>query len=427
MTRVPRSAPPRDVASGSPPACQPSSARLLFSSAHWPARLLFAATIILFVVRAVFEAQSQCDLGGFLQIGGQVLDHRLFEDTFLNSYPPVFAVAMAPLTALSRVTGFLPLRHAWGIAQLCVLAYVTLTFGRLLGLRLTLGSVALAWLCTWRYVVGDLNNLNVSLFLWGLTAAALAASARGRHGFAGALLGLGAALKIMPALAGVPLVAPGARGRLPFATGAVAAAAGALVVTVLAMGPHLAGEAWRFWLFRIVPSFGGGWLGNQSWKGLFLRLWPPQPAMPWIAGRFAVALGLGILAAVVTWVWRRPAIGVRGQTLDALLVLLAGLPALPITWFHYFTAEIPLLMALFCEWGSLPRRTRIGAGTLIAVGTVLGTMFDVDIVGRKTWQVAARYGNVLWASLAILGAGFLLRAAWQAEKTNTAAMRLEES
>jgi xylulokinase len=102
------------------------------------------------IARAVYEAGSRCDLGGFIAIGDQVLDRRLFEDTFLNSYPPVFAVAMAPVSVLTRAAGYLAVRHAWGIAQLVALSYLTLSFARLLDLRLSLGCVALAWACCWR-------------------------------------------------------------------------------------------------------------------------------------------------------------------------------------------------------------------------------------------------------------------------------------
>jgi hypothetical protein len=401
-------------------------ARSLWREAAWPARALFLVLAGLFVARAGYRAGSTCDLGGFLRIGAQLLDGRLYEDTFINSYPPFFAVVMAPLAALERVTGFWPIRHAWGAAQLAALVYVTAAFARLLALRLSLGAVALAWLCCWRAIVGDLNNLNVSLFLWALTAAALGAAARGRAGRAGALLGAGTALKIMPGLAALALVGPGGSRRWRLVLAAAGTLAAGVALTFLAMGRGLAVDTWRFWLTRIVPGFGGDWLGNQSWKGLFLRLWPPgagESAAGYPGRLVATAIGLAVLALVVGRVWWRPAASVRVRTLDAMLVVTAGLPALPITWFHYFTAALPIALAVICGWRELPARPRRLAGALLGLGTVLLSGLDVDVVGRRAWELAAWYGNVLWGALALLAAGLVVREAWRSvdERSRAAA------
>ena len=383
----------------------------LWRSARWPARALFLALAALFVARAVYEPQGPCDLGGFLDIGDGVLDGRLLRDTFINSYPPTFSVAMAPLSALARVTSRLLVRHLWGLGQLAALAYFTLGFARLMRLRLSLGAVALAWLCTWRYVVGDLNNQNVSLFLWALTALALGRAAEGRSAAAGLLLGVGSALKIMPGFAAVALVEPRAPRRGSIVAAFAAGALLAVAVTMLVLGPRF-GEAMRFWLGRIVPSFGGPWPGNQGWNGLFQRLAGPGMPPPRL---LASAVGLLVLGGLTAWLFLRPAASPRVRALDAALAILAGLPALPIAWFHYYTAAIPVALAVAASWTRLEQGPRRTAGGLLAAGTLLGAFLDVDVVGAKAWAFAARYGNALFGALLVLAAGLVLRAAWRRE------------
>ena len=383
----------------------------LWRTARWPARALFLALAALFVARAVYEPPSGCDLGGFLDIGDGVLDGRLLQDTFINSYPPTFSVVMAPLSALARATSRLLVRHLWGLAQLAALSYFTLGFARLMRLRLSLGAVALAWLCTWRYVVGDLNNQNVSLFLWALTTLALTRAAEGRSAAAGLLLGFGSALKIMPGFAALALVEP----RTPRRGSVVAAiAAGILATTaatMLVLGPRF-GRAMGFWLGRIVPSFGGPWPGNQGWNGLFQRLAGPGVPPPRL---LATAAGLLVLGGLVAALFLRPATSSRVRALDASLAILAGLPALPIAWFHYYTAAIPVALAVAASWTRLEPGPRRAAGGLLAAGTLLGAFLDVDLVGAKAWAFAAHYGNALFGALLVLAAGLVLRAAWRRE------------
>jgi hypothetical protein len=390
----------------------------LWRDAGWPARGLFLGLLALFVSRAVHEPPSRCDLGGFLDIGAGVLDGRLrLGEPFANSYPPTFSVAMAPLAALSRAVGERAMRHLWGLAQLAALSYLTLGFARLLALQLSLGALAMAWLCTWRYVVGDLNNQNLSLILWALTTLALTRAAQGRAALGGALLGFGASLKIMPGFAALALLEPGAEGRGRFLLGAGAAMAGMVGLTALALGPGF-GPAADFWLTRVVPSFGGDWAGNQGWNGLLQRLAPASPmalaGLP-TARLLGMLAGLLLLGGVAALLFLRPAASPRVRALDAALAILAGLPALPITWFHYYTATLPVALAVTASWRGLRRGPRRAVVALFAGGTLLGAFLDADLVGTRAWLQAARYGNALFGALLVLAAGLLLRASWLGE------------
>ena len=399
----------------------------MWREARWPARCLFMALCGLFLLRAGFtdRVHPGGDREGFMRIGAQVLDGRLFLDPEVNTYPPPFAVAMAPLEAARRLVGDRPIRYLWGAAQLCALAVFTLGFGRLLGLSLSLGAVAVGWLFTWRYIVGDLNNQNTTLFLLALVTGALTLAARGRKVGAGALLGVGAALKIWPAVALWLLLLEGwgaaRRAAVGFALG-LGAAAG---VTVAVLGPGRAVEAVRFWLLEVGPKVGGPGLLNQSWRGLALRLLTPAPALlspvkllsgpgVGVAKLAALAVGAGVFALVLGWLTLRPSRSQRGRALDGLLVILALLPALPVTWFHYFTVVLPIVLAVVAGGRDLPPRTRAAARVLVVAGTLIGAFLDVDIVGRPVWRAVAFYGNALWGALLVLAAGMLVREAWRA-------------
>jgi len=244
----------------------------LWCEAGWPARALFLSLSALFIARAVYEPGSGCDLAGFLRIGGQTLEHRLLDDTGTNTYPPPFSVAMAPVTALAQLVGPRAVRHFWGLLQLAALGYMTLAFARVLRLRCSLGAIALGWLCGWGHVVDDLNNQNVSLFLWALSAWAMVRASQGRNGIAAAGLAVGATLKVMPGFPLIALLSPGATRRGGTLLGFAAGLLGSTAVTLAALRPDLFEEAVRFWLTRIVPHAGVHFgSGNRGWSGLALR------------------------------------------------------------------------------------------------------------------------------------------------------------
>jgi Glycosyltransferase family 87 len=411
-----------------PPAMPPSRREPLLSwlarlyrGAPRAARALFVALALLFAFRAGFPARG--DRAGFQLIGAQLLDGRLFADRDVNTYPPPFAVVMAPLEWLRRRAGDYPVRLAWGAAQLACLVYLTRAGAALLAPAAGLGAVALSWLASWRYVVGDLNNQNVSLFLVALVARALALDRARRGAAAGALLGVGALVKLWPAAALVPLLLAPRRRAARAAGGFLAAVVAGLAATAAAFGPARALDAWRFWI-GIAPQVGGPALLNQSLRGLALRLLVPgadlrsttrMPPVPEAATArlVAMALGLALAAAVVGWVVRLPARSDRARALDGFLCVLAVMPALPVVWFHYEVASVPVLLAIAA--GEPRGRWRRWAVALAVTGTALAGFLDVDLVGRRVWRAAAFAGNALVGSLLLLAAGLVLRAAWQAQ------------
>jgi hypothetical protein len=264
-------------------------------------------------------------------------------------------------------------------------------------------------------VVDDLNNQNVSSFLWALVAWALVRASRGQSGTAAAALAAGATLKVMPGFAFISLLAPGAPGRARAVLGFLAGLLGVALTTVLTLGGDLFAEAVRFWSTRIVPHAGVRFgAGNRGWSGLAARWWEgsDEAQRRWVH-LLGNGTGLAVLAGLVAVVYLRPARTFRGVALDALLVTAAGVLTLPIVWSHYLVLCIPLALAVLASLHELePAERRLACG-LLAAGALLSCFFNVDLVGPRVWGFVDHHGSTLWGTLLLLAAGLVLRGAWR--------------
>jgi hypothetical protein len=391
------------------PAPAPNTLHQLWNDAGWPARLLFLALVALFVFRATYLMNTVSDRIGFLQIGAAALTRGVDGDWAINTYPPPFALAMAPLAALQHLVGDVPIRYLWGSAQLLALGYFTWANMRLLSLRPSLALIGLAWLASCRFIVGDLNSQNVSLLLAALVTWSLSRGAAGNEGESGFLLGIGASLKIWP---GFGLAS---RPSWRLVAGAALGVGTALAATWAVLGGATFRKAVALWL-SIPTHRRTDVLQNQAYRGLLARLGGPALAGDWFRLTcLSLALGLAILAPMLFILWRHPSPTIRGRTLDTWLVILALLPMLPLNWFNYYVVVLPLALAVLGGAHGLSRpERRLALGLLIA-GALIGDLLDVSVVGPTLWSVAARYGNSLWGALLIGAAAFVVRGPWARE------------
>lgn len=210
---------------------------------------------------------------------------------------PVLTGLVADLTA--RVTRWLA---ADPLAPAALRGYVTVNALLLLGCALLVAwataatrgrtrdgllvaaapTLALAWLINW------------DLLAVAATALALLAWSRGRPALAGALLGLGTAAKLYPALLLGPIVVLALRRRNlgPAARALAAAAAAWLAVNLPVLLAYPDGWA-RFWRFNAERGADFG----SIWYALRLLDQPVEPLDPVAAGLFAAAcLGVAVLA-----------------------------------------------------------------------------------------------------------------------------------
>jgi hypothetical protein len=372
--------------------------------------VVFVALSLLFVARALYR-DPHPDRLGFQRMGAAVLAGGWNEDVLINTYPPPFSVVMAPIAWAEQTVGDLPVRIGWGLGQLAALLYLTSAFLRALQLPPSLGLVAGAWLCSWRFIVGDLNSQNVTLFLEALVAGGVLQAAEGRARRGGRLLGVGASLKVWPGFAALGWWAGRARGAKEIVTGLLGGVGLTALATTALLGAPRTQQALQMWFEKVAPHFGGPELQNQAWKGLFLRaLGPSSGVLPQLV---ALAVGVGVLGATMAWIAWRPSPSTRVSALDSALVLAVGLPCFPVAWYFYEISLIPILLAVLGAIPSLAGAQRAWVVRLLALGVVLSAVLDRDLVGLRIWSAAATCGNTLFGALAIGGAGVSVREAWR--------------
>lgn len=320
------------------------------------------------VDRAVREDN---DFDGFHRAAASVLhDGVLSGEKSVERYLPAFSVLLAPL-------GALPLGVAAGLWYLLSLA-------ALLGLPRQLEALTgatpreqrPAFLVMLPLIVDNLAlGQSGPLLLW----LAVAGAARCRRGLAatgGALLGLAATLKVLPAiLLALPVVLGRGRRALAGAGLALLAVAG---LCLLALGPAGSAAGLADWSAevqdqtpeRLVALDRSLRHGNQSlWISLWRTLgdtsavrsrdWPKAAHLPSIVVWTLAAAVLAGLAALGL----RAAAAARRLGDDAwerlcALVCLALLFVSPLVWTHYFLWMLPAVLALrnrpaVVRWGGL--------------------------------------------------------------------------
>jgi alpha-1,2-mannosyltransferase len=323
--------------------------------------------------------------------GGSVYAYR--DPTFGlgSTYPPVAAVAFAPLVPLGEAARAL----LWTAANLAALALTCrLVATRLLGFC---GERA----TTWTLVATGLAAVTVPVWisiayqgqvnvvLWLLVVADVATlaphgptGAARRSRWTGVGIGVATALKLVPGLFVLWLLAIGERRG---ALRAVAVAAGAT-----ALGAVLApGDSWRYWTDLLWDSSRVGDVAdvqNNSLLAVVARALPEGPA------RTATWLVLAaVVAAVGLW---RGRVAVRaGDLLTATVVVgCASSLVSPISWTHHLGF---LVLALAALAGRRDRPPRWGwlVAAWVALLDPIGFGTDATTSGVRT---AAMVALVVW-------------------------------
>ena len=300
------------------------------------------------------------------------------------TYPPITAYFFAPFHAIGwHATAIL-----WTVANVVVLALLfTITLWRFFGV-----PGPKAWLVSATGLAPAAIFLLYpfrSLLYWGQLALFLlfvifvdlfVVPAR----FRGLLIGIATAIKLLPALFIVWLLA---RKEYPAAV-RVVAAFGVLTLLAVALWPHASAQYW----FHILPSgkdvamvadplnlptshgrwyFGVGKVDNQSLRGLLGR--PPfllPGTMPWLLLALAV-LALGVLVTIRLLAQRRDLLAFVTLSLTTVLVS-------PVSWVHYwvFAGLAPFVAIL--EW----RRDRVlSVASIILTVSMCANLEDTRLDG----------------------------------------------
>lgn len=311
---------------------------LLSFAAFWLAQ---RAAHVTMVDLMVYRAE-----GAAVRAGGDLYALRATAAHLPPTYPPFAALLFTALT-LPDTTVLRTLATAGNLALLVVFVRLSL---RLVG-HARVESVwwvaaAAVWCepvwTTVRY--GQVNLLLAVLVLWDL-----ARHPAGRCGrWAGAGLGLAAAIKLTPALFPAFLLATGVTARrgggrggpwLRHARGAATAFAGATLLAAAAL-PY---DSWRYWTdvaFRPDRAGHPEATANQALRGVLARLsHTPDPGTPWLAVA-AVVAALGLAVAVAAELRGARAWAVCACAVTALLIS-------PVSWTHHWVWCVPVVALLW--------------------------------------------------------------------------------
>lgn len=307
---------------------------LLSFAAFWCAqRAAHVSMIDLMVYRAEGET---------VRAGGDLYALRTTEAHLPTTYPPFAALLFTPLTLLDTAS-MRTLATAGNLALL--VGFVALSL-RLVGHarveRVWWVSAAAVWCepvwTTLRY--GQINLLLAVLVLWDL-------SRRPGHRWAGAGIGIAAAIKLTPALFAVFLLLTGAveymrRGSagpwLRHARGAAVTFAGATLLAAAVL-PY---DSWRFWTRMVFEAGRVGLVedtANQSLRGVLARLLHTTEPGVWWAATAAVAGAAGLALAVAAELRGGRAWAVLACAVTALLVS-------PVSWSHHWVWCVPMVLLL---------------------------------------------------------------------------------
>jgi alpha-1,2-mannosyltransferase len=298
------------------------------------------------------------------------------------TYPPAAALLFTPLAAL-------PAQLAWAVmASASVLALA-------LVIRVAVAAVPhwrfpVAWstllltvamLClvpVWRTI--GLGQVNVLLMAM-VAVDVLAVTAR-RSRWGGLLIGVAAAVKLVPLIFIPHLILTGKRAA---AARALALFAGLQGLTLVIAPKDSA--YWTSYVFQTGRIGPAQFPANQSLNGLIARV---TGVAPWSAhAAWAIGAVLAVPALMLVLRYHR-----RGQDLSALCVTAClGLLLAPVSWLPCWVWMAPVVVALFswlqASWhGAGQRRaTRwerwVGSGAVIAVIAVTASAYSVPISQQR--------------------------------------------
>ncbi|MFF4758285.1 glycosyltransferase family 87 protein [Streptomyces sp. NPDC001292] len=314
--------------------------------------------------------------------GGRIYDYQVPGTTYGFTYPPFAALSMLPMALVdlnAAIAGALLLNLVAVAAVLWILVGQELRRHGWFGWALA--ACALALLEPVRDTV-SFGQVNLLLLALVLADGWLLSSGRGR--WAGAGIGLAAAVKLTPAVF-IGLLLLARRWRAAAVATAVTA-----VATVLAA--WAAPDASRFyWTHAVWDTTRVGrldYVSNQSLQGVLARL-----AAPGEPSRAAWALAVVLVLAV--WVWRTHR-ALRSGDWPAAIALTGLVSCLisPITWVHHLVWLLPSFAVLVHA-----RRLRIAAVLYgLLCSSVVWLWFD-DASGLDGFLGSNTY---VWITLGLL-------------------------
>ncbi|GAB7066664.1 mannosyltransferase [Mycolicibacterium hodleri] len=285
-------------------------------------------------------------------LGGAALDNpsALYDVAYLDPahgetmpfvYPPFAAMVLYPL----HFVPFWLVALAWRVGVIAGVYAVVRLCQQMMGVAdkrtAMLWTAGALWL---EPIVGNVKHATIGVFLMLLV---MYAAHSKRWWLSGLLVGLGAGIKLTPAIAGLYFV-----GIRRWATAAFSAVA---FLATLAVSYVVAGDRVRFFFEDFIGRDGLFTIGNdynQSWRGGIARV------LGYDAGtspHLIVAIGVTGVLSLAAWWALGSAAAHRDQLGSLLVVMLFGLLASPVSWTAHWVWLVPLLVwLLHGPWSHRP-------------------------------------------------------------------------
>jgi len=326
-------------------------ALLGWRSPRWQAMAPWLLVVSAVVSVAISTFTDPIDLHIYV-LGGAALDHPsgLYDAAYLDPahnetmpfvYPPFAAMVLYPL----HFVPFWLVAFAWRVGVIAAVYAVVRICQQMMGVgnkrTAMLWTAGALWL---EPIVGNIKHATIGVFLMLLVM--YAAHSR-RWWLSGLLVGLGAGMKLTPAIAGLYFV--GVR------RWAAAAFSAVVFFATLGVSYLVAGDRVRFFFEDWIGRDGLFTIGNdynQSWRGGIARV------LGYDAGtspHLIVAIGVTGLMSLAAWWALGSAAEQRDHLGSLLVVMLFGLLASPVSWTAHWVWLVPLLVwLLHGPWSDRP-------------------------------------------------------------------------
>ena len=376
------------------------------AGASWPHRLTMAAPWVLgasLLVRLIGSAMVYGDLYPDLRVyvvGGAAAVHpgTLYDVFSVDgvgqhlpfTYPPFAAILYYPL----HLVPFGLLAFVWQVAQVAAVYGSVRLCQRLMG-NDDDRRVAMLWTAAALWLEPVASNFQTGQVGVFLVLGVLYAAYSTRWWVSGLLIGVGAGVKLTPAITGLYFVGLRRWGAALFSAAAYFATVGLAYLV-------LPGDTNRYFPGQMIRAgqtlpIGSSW--NQSWLGGVARILGHDPGPhPLVIGGIAIFAVLSVLA------WR--ALKPKGEDRDRLgsllVVQLFGLVAAPVSWIHHWVWVVPLMIWLIHgRWRDKPGARVLGFGWLVLM--VISVPSLLALAQPDIWQFS-RPWYLAWGGLVYIAA-----------------------
>lgn len=353
--------------------------------------------------------------------GGAALDHpaTLYDAAYLDPahnetmpfvYPPFAAMVFYPLHLLP----FWLVALAWRVGIVAALYAVVRISQKMIDADNKRAAMLWTAGALWfEPIVGNIKHATIGVFLLLVVMAAAYSS---RWWLSGLLVGLGAGVKLTPAITGLYFV-----GMRRWAAAAFSAV---VFFATLGVSYLVAGDRVRYFFTDWIGKdrlFTIGNVYNQSWRGGIARVLGYDPGM---GVYWAVAVAFTAALAAAAW-WALGLYPLQRDRLGSLLVVvLFELLASPVSWTAHWVLVVPLLVwLLHGPWRDQPGARALWwvwlAVVVTAVPNALATLQTNRWEISRPWYEA--WAGLVYPILTVATLGWIVATGVRARRALTAA------